>query len=80
MPSLRWVLGIVLAVALPPASVALTRGFGAAFVISLVLAIAGPLVFRYLYAGPGLGLCALAVLQAVVLAVRPRAKTLAVVV
>jgi uncharacterized membrane protein YqaE (UPF0057 family) len=77
---LRWLLGVVLAFALPPVSVALTRGFGAAFAASMVLAIASPLVFRYLYAGPGLGLYVLAVLQALVLALRPRTKPLAAVV
>jgi uncharacterized membrane protein YqaE (UPF0057 family) len=64
----------VLALVLPPASVAITRGFGAALAISLVMTAGAPVVFRYLFAGPGLGLYLLAVVHAL-LALRPQKRT-----
>jgi uncharacterized membrane protein YqaE (UPF0057 family) len=65
---LRSVLAVVLAFVVPPASVVLTRGVGAAFAFSLLLTASGPLVYRYLFAGPGLILYLLAVIQAVTFA------------
>jgi uncharacterized membrane protein YqaE (UPF0057 family) len=69
-------LAIVLAFIVPPASVAISRGFGVAFAVSLLLTASGPLVFRYLFAGPGLGLCLLAVIHALV-ALRSRQDKIA---